>query len=68
MKHEDKGISIILPAYNEEENIGHAVNDIIHYFSGTDNKYEIIIVNDGSTDMTGTLADRIKSRYCSGIY
>ena len=52
-------ISIILPALNEEGNIGAAVNDIQSYFNSREEKYEIIVINDGSTDSTGEIADRL---------
>lgn len=54
-----KGISIILPALNEENNIGLAIREIIDYLSGYDIDYEIIVVNDGSKDSTGLIADEI---------
>ncbi|MDD5085088.1 MAG: glycosyltransferase family 2 protein [Candidatus Omnitrophica bacterium] len=46
------GISIVLPAYNEEANIAHAINDVLKYFSDKSIEYEIIVVNDGSRDKT----------------
>ncbi|MCK4947350.1 MAG: glycosyltransferase family 2 protein [Candidatus Aureabacteria bacterium] len=59
----DRGISIVLPAYNEEENIGHAVGDIVGYFKEKKEKYEVIVVDDGSSDMTGKLANRLENKY-----
>lgn len=53
------GISIILPALNEEENIEAAIHDIITYFDSGEEKYEVIVINDGSTDSTGDIADRM---------
>jgi len=45
-------ISLIIPAYNEEENIVQNIRSLmkINY-----PMYEIIVVNDGSTDKTGEL-------------
>jgi glycosyltransferase involved in cell wall biosynthesis len=46
------GLSIIVPAYNEEEAIAHCADDLIQTFKGTNFDYEIIIVDDGSPDKT----------------
>lgn len=52
------GLSVVLPAYNEEDNIDQCVGNILEYLSGLDlERFEIIIVNDGSTDQTGPKAD-----------
>ena len=55
-------ISIILPALNEEGNIEAAVNDIQSYFNSREEKYEIIVINDGSTDSTGEIAERLAKK------
>ena len=52
-------ISIILPALNEEGNIEAAIQDIQLYFHSREEKYEIIVINDGSTDSTGDIAERM---------
>ena len=49
-------LSIIVPAYNEEEAITHCADDLIQTFKGTNFDYEIIIVDDGSPDKTFALA------------
>lgn len=54
-----QGISVILPALNEELNIEELVSEIRDYFKTRDIQYEIVIVNDGSTDGTGGIADRL---------
>jgi glycosyltransferase involved in cell wall biosynthesis len=52
-------ISIIVPCYNEEAILSVSLNTIITYLESEDHKYrwEIVIVNDGSKDKTGEIAD-----------
>ena len=57
------GLSIILPALNEEDNLKPFVEEIVDYFDGICEKYEVIVVNDGSTDNTGELARTLSIRY-----
>jgi glycosyltransferase involved in cell wall biosynthesis len=45
-------ISVVLPAYNEEKNIGFAIEDIADFLVKKNLKYEIIAVDDGSKDTT----------------
>jgi glycosyltransferase involved in cell wall biosynthesis len=56
-------ISIVLPALNEEDNIESLVGQIKNYFKTNSIPYEIIIVDDGSTDQTGSIADRLAGEY-----
>ena len=48
----DRGLSIVIPAYNEEHGIARTISDIRNAMAGTDTPYEIIIVDDCSTDDT----------------
>jgi len=43
-------ISILIPVYDEEDNIPIITNAIDEIFAGTEYNYEIIFVNDGSND------------------
>lgn len=49
-----KGIylSVVIPAYNEEERIGRTLEKIVAYLKNKPFKSEIIVVNDGSNDRT----------------
>lgn len=47
-----KMISIVIPVYNEEEAISADIETIIDTMSATDYEWELIVVNDGSTDRT----------------
>jgi len=51
-------ISLVIPAYNEEELIEHAIKTSADFLSGIASDYEIIIVNDASSDRTGQIVDR----------
>jgi glycosyltransferase involved in cell wall biosynthesis len=55
---ERKSISFVLPAYNEEDNIRKAVEAILDVAEGLDlGDYEVIVVNDGSSDGTAEIID-----------
>ena len=45
-------ISVIIPAYNESNNISKTIEETIKVFEEVENKYEIIVVDDGSEDNT----------------
>ncbi|MEW6740173.1 MAG: glycosyltransferase family 2 protein [Nitrospirota bacterium] len=46
------GLSIIIPAFNEEDGIGHVLEHLSKIMSQVDFKCEIIVVDDGSQDGT----------------
>jgi len=45
-------ISVVIPAYNEEKRIGETLLKLKEYFKDKKYLYEIIVVNDGSSDAT----------------
>lgn len=59
----NEGISVVLPAFNEESTLEYLVATIIDFFDSTPYRYEIIIVNDGSTDKTGEIANRLSAAH-----
>lgn len=52
MKSEGVYLSIVIPAYNEEENVPLLYQKLKEVLKGFDREYEIIFVDDGSTDGT----------------
>ncbi len=52
-------LSVILPAYNEEHAIASTVNDVLAALTGRIKDFEVIVVNDGSADRTGTIVESI---------
>jgi glycosyltransferase involved in cell wall biosynthesis len=48
-------ISVVLPALNEAANIEQTVQAVVTYMSDRAIDYEVIVVNDGSTDATGEI-------------
>ena len=51
MKNNIKNISIVIPVLNEEKNIGSLIDEIIITLNNKI-EYEIIVVDDGSSDRT----------------
>jgi glycosyltransferase involved in cell wall biosynthesis len=56
------GISVVLPAYNEEAVIAETVAHCVAVLSQFAPDYEIIVVDDGSRDRTGAIADTLAAQ------
>lgn len=55
----DWGISAVLPAYNEASIIEDTVRDVARALKAVTDDFEIIVVDDGSLDGTGTLLEAL---------
>jgi dolichyl-phosphate beta-glucosyltransferase len=53
-------LSIVIPAYNEETRLLPTILTIIDYLDRKAEQYEIIIVNDGSTDTTVDIVQKLQ--------
>jgi glycosyltransferase involved in cell wall biosynthesis len=53
------GVSLFFPMFNEEGNIGQAVAAALQALEHVSPRFEVIVVNDGSRDRTGAIADRL---------
>ena len=49
-------LSVVIPAYNEQERLKRFMPGIVEYLRGKDLKFEIVVVNDGSRDHTASTA------------
>jgi glycosyltransferase involved in cell wall biosynthesis len=58
-------ISVVIPAYNEQDTIGKTISDTILTMDSLRMPYEIIVVNDGSTDNTEQIASGYKATVLS---
>lgn len=56
-------LSVFFPCYNEEKNIENLVLKTIHVLDNLVKEYEILIINDGSADSTGIIAERLSMQY-----
>ncbi|MFN2291213.1 MAG: glycosyltransferase family 2 protein [Anaerolineae bacterium] len=56
-------ISLVLPAYNEAENIEPLVAEAVPALEASADDYEIIVVDDGSADGTAEVARRVMETY-----
>ena len=52
-------ISVFFPAYNEEKNIEKTVRRAVEILEKIAKKYEIIVIDDGSTDQTSVIVKKI---------
>jgi len=53
--------SVVIPAFNEASRIGQTVRATLDYLQEINPKNELIVVNDGSTDATATIAREVLS-------
>ncbi len=56
-------ISVVIPAYNEEYNIRRVPRELLPVLTKLPVKYEVIIIDDGSTDKTYDEAVKISKKY-----
>ena len=52
------GVSIVVPAYNEQRAIGPVLEQLLEMMDDSGSPYEVIVVDDGSQDATAEVAER----------
>jgi len=55
---ESSGVSIIFPAYSEEQRLPRTLGELDRYQSQFDGDFEVIVADDGSSDGTAALVNR----------
>lgn len=62
LPREDASIrwSVVIPAYNEEQRLPAYLHELLTYFDGRKEPYEILVVDDGSQDRTGAVVARLQ--------
>ncbi len=58
----DISISVFFPCYNEQDNVARTAERAIAVLEKLNADYEAVIVDDGSKDATGQIADKIAAR------
>jgi glycosyltransferase involved in cell wall biosynthesis len=60
-------LSVIVPCYNVQNLVGDCIKSILEAFTDYNNFYEIILVDDGSTDQTKFILEDINENYSEVI-
>jgi polyisoprenyl-phosphate glycosyltransferase len=63
MKDNDIFISVVIPFLNEQENLTLLHEKLVDELNNTKRSYEIILVDDGSTDRSGVVASKLATDY-----
>ena len=63
MTEKKPDISLFFPVYNDENTVRIVANRAIELLEEVADNYEIIIVNDGSPDSSGEIADELATQY-----
>jgi dolichyl-phosphate beta-glucosyltransferase len=59
----DIELSAVVPVYNEEKQLRETVSTLENYLEGTFSDYEIVLVDDGSTDETSRILADVEKRF-----
>jgi dolichyl-phosphate beta-glucosyltransferase len=53
-------ISIVIPAFNEEDRIGSTLSRVVDYFKTGEHSFEVVVVDDGSSDGTVRIVQKCR--------
>ncbi len=66
MIQNNDGISLFFPVYNDEKTVRRVTEKAIKLLTSLSTQFEIIIINDGSPDKSGEIADQL-SKECENV-
>src|SRR5204863_7700730 len=58
-----RDLSVIFPAFNEQDNIRRTVETVVSVLPRLATRWEIVVVDDGSSDGTPLICDELKAQY-----
>lgn len=59
----EPSLSVLLPVYNDQSTLAATVQQILEVLSDTSGRFELVIIDDGSSDATIEVADELASYY-----
>jgi glycosyltransferase involved in cell wall biosynthesis len=59
----NKSLTIVLPVYNGESRLTHHVTEMLELASELTSRFEVMIVDDGSTDDTSAVAQELATKF-----
>jgi len=54
-------LSVVVPLYNEEESLPHLVEQLLSALRPTDEAFELVLVDDGSSDRTANVLAKLSA-------
>jgi Glycosyl transferase family 2 len=64
----ERGVTVVMPAYREEANLAGTVEDMLGTLGAMGEQHVVVIVNDGSDDRTGEVADTLAATYPGRVH
>lgn len=63
----NRSLTIVIPAFNEEQRVEKVIIEVIESAERYLESYEIVVINDGSSDKTGEIADQIANSFNTNL-